>query len=142
MNSAAKLEITVLAGAFVLGILGDALLRSLPWGINFTLWGSLLAAAIIYLARARRQMFADGGRWLLLPMVLCPLAFVWRDSPSLGLRIVDVLRGQLDGTVDQNSGPGTSFCLKFEKIASRLEQRLPPQSETRIGNRTLVSSAS
>lgn len=83
MNSTAKLEITVLAGAFALGILGDALLRSLPWGINFAVWGSLLAAAIIYLARARRQVFADGGRWLLLPVVLCPLAFVWRDSSAL-----------------------------------------------------------
>ena len=83
MNSTAKLEISVLAGAFTLGILGDALLRSLPWGINFAVWGSLLAAAIIYLARARRQVFADGGRGLLLPVVLCPLAFVWRDSWAL-----------------------------------------------------------
>ena len=61
MNATAKLEISVLAAAFTLGVLGDALLRCFPWGVNFALWAGLLAAAIFFLGRARRQAFAEGG---------------------------------------------------------------------------------
>ena len=83
MNATAKLEISVLAAAFTLGVLGDALLRCFPWGVNFALWAGLLAAAIFFLGRARRQAFAEGGWWLLLPLALSPLAFLWHDSPAL-----------------------------------------------------------
>jgi hypothetical protein len=83
MNATAKLEMSVLAAAVILGISGDALLRCFPWGVNFALWASALAAAIFFLGRARRQAFADGGAWLLLPIALSPLAFIWRESPAL-----------------------------------------------------------
>lgn len=42
-----------------------------------------------------------------------PAGFNWRQSPSLGLRIVDILSRQLDGTVACASGPGTCFRLTF-----------------------------
>ena len=45
MNPTAKLEISVLASAFTLGVLGDALLRCFPWGVNFALWAGLCSAA-------------------------------------------------------------------------------------------------
>ena len=83
MNTAAKLEISVLAAAFILGILGDALLRCFPWGVNFALWACLLAAAIFFLGRERLQALTSGGWWLLLPVVLSPLAFLWHESPVL-----------------------------------------------------------
>jgi hypothetical protein len=83
VNPTAKLEISVLAAAFTFGVLGDALLRSFPWGVNFALWAGLLAAAIFCLGRARPQAFAYGGVWLLLPIVLSPLAFLWHESPAL-----------------------------------------------------------
>ena len=83
MNATAKLEISVLAAALTLGVLGDALLRCFPWGVNFALWAGLLAAAIFFLGRERRQVFADGGGWLLLPIALSPLAFLWHESPPL-----------------------------------------------------------
>ena len=83
MNATAKLEISVLAAALALGVLGDALLRCFPWGVNFALWAGLLAAAIIFLGRSRRQIFAAGGWWILLPITLSPLAFLWHESPAL-----------------------------------------------------------
>jgi hypothetical protein len=46
LSATPKLEISVLAAAFALGVLGDALLRCFPSGVNFALWGGLLAAAI------------------------------------------------------------------------------------------------
>jgi len=83
MTATAKLELSVLVAAFALGVLGDALLRCLPWGVNFALWASLLSAAIFFLGRARRQAFAEGGGWLLLPITLSSLAFLWHESPAL-----------------------------------------------------------
>ena len=83
MNSTAKLEISVLAAAFTLGILGDLLLRCFPWGVNFALWGGLLAVAIFFLGRARPRVLARGGGWLLLAIALAPLAFLWHESPAL-----------------------------------------------------------
>ncbi len=83
MNATAKVEIAALAGALTLGILGDTLLRCFPWGLNFALWASLLAAAISFLGRAQQRAFLGGGWWLLLPIVLSPLAFLWHDSPQL-----------------------------------------------------------
>jgi hypothetical protein len=83
VNATARLEISTLAAALALGVLGDVLLRCFPWGVNFALWAGLLAAVIFFLGRERRQVFADGGWWLLLPIALSPLAFLWHDSPPL-----------------------------------------------------------
>lgn len=83
MNTLAKLELSILAVAVTLGVVGDALLRCFPWGVNFALWGSLLAMAIYLLGRRRSQTFSGAGLWLLLPMVLSPLAFLWHESPPL-----------------------------------------------------------
>jgi len=83
VNAIAKLEISILAAALALGVLGDILLRSFPWGLNFALWACLFAAVICFLGRARREAFAQGGGWILLPIALSPLAFLWRESPPL-----------------------------------------------------------
>jgi len=37
----------------------------------------------------------------------------WRKSPSLGLRLVQMLAGQLNGTIETGAGPGTEFMLTF-----------------------------
>lgn len=93
MNLTAKLELSALATALTLGILGDALLRSFPWGLNFALWAVLLAVAIYLLTRAaHRQAFTRGGAWLLLPITLAPMAFFWHESPALkGLNMLALL---------------------------------------------------
>ena len=84
MNNPARSEISLMAAALVLGILGDALLRSFPWGVNITLWLGALAATIIVLGRSRRETFAGGGYWLLAPIALSSLAFLWHGSRALG----------------------------------------------------------
>src|SRR5579862_8250028 len=82
MTRTAKLELSILAAALGLGVLGDLLLRS-AWGLNFAIWGVALAAAVAALVRLRMEILAGGGRWLLLTMTLCSLFFLWRDSWSL-----------------------------------------------------------
>ena len=42
-----------------------------------------------------------------------PAGLDWRQSRSLGLRLVQILAGQLRGTVDTGTGPGTEFRVTF-----------------------------
>jgi len=82
MNDQAKLETSILAAAMALGILGDVLLRSFPWGMNLAIWLWTLTAAILVLARSRREAFA-GGYWLGMLMVVFSVGYLWRDSFAL-----------------------------------------------------------
>src|SRR5208283_2891988 len=92
MNDTARLEISVLAAALALGVLGDTLLRSFPWGVNFALWASLLTAALYFLGRPQGRAFAHWGGWLLLPIALSPLAFLWHESfPLKALNMLALL---------------------------------------------------
>lgn len=49
-----------------------------------------------------------------------PVGLDWRQSPSLGLRLVQMLAAQLHGTVEAASGPGTEFRVKFAISESKL----------------------
>ncbi|HYO99410.1 MAG TPA: DUF4173 domain-containing protein, partial [Pyrinomonadaceae bacterium] len=81
-----KLGLNVLEAALLLGVLGDALLRQTPWGLNLFLWTVALAAAIAALHgryyAGRASLRADGG-WLFAPLVFFAAAFAWRDSATL-----------------------------------------------------------
>ena len=90
MNERTKCGLKILEAALLLGILGDALLRAMPWGLNVTLWTSALAGALVaLLARGRRQALAAEGRWLVLPLIFFSAGFAWRDS--LTLKTLDTL---------------------------------------------------
>src|SRR2546423_6034702 len=84
MSERTRQGLHVIAAALLLGVLGDALLRATPWGLNFFLWtGAGLAAAVALLERWRRAALKGDGGWLLLPIILFAAAFAWRDSPTL-----------------------------------------------------------
>jgi len=87
MNNRTKLGLNILEAALLLGVLGDALLRETPWGLNVLLWtGALVAAMYALHARSgsRASWRADGG-WLFLPVAFFAAAFAWRDSTTLKL---------------------------------------------------------
>jgi PAS domain S-box-containing protein len=44
-----------------------------------------------------------------------PVDFDWKESQSLGLRIMNILGRQLDGTVRRAAGAGTVFSLVFQR---------------------------
>jgi hypothetical protein len=84
MNERTRQGLHALAAALLLGVLGDALLRATPWGLNFFLWTSVgLAASVALLERWHRPALKGDGGWLLLPIILFAAAFAWRDSPTL-----------------------------------------------------------
>lgn len=95
MNEKSRLGLGVIDAALVLGVLGDALLRVTPWGLNVSLWTGALVVSAIGLARWRGVELNGEGRKLLLPVVLFAAAFAWRDSMILkgldGLALVVAL---------------------------------------------------
>jgi hypothetical protein len=70
------------AAALLLGVLGDALLRSTPWALNIALWSAALVVALAVLGRGERRPAA--GPYLALALAFAALP-VWRDSPTLRL---------------------------------------------------------
>jgi len=45
--------------------------------------------------------------------VLLPVGMDWRATKSLGLHLVQLLAGQMHGTVELGPGPGTEFRVTF-----------------------------
>ena len=75
----------VLADALLLGVVGDALLRVTPWGVNMTIWSVGILAALFSLARRRYETLPAETRWLAAPAIALSLLFGWRDSASLAV---------------------------------------------------------
>ncbi|MBA3632831.1 MAG: DUF4173 domain-containing protein [Acidobacteria bacterium] len=90
MNEKTKTGLEILQAAVLLGILGDVLLRTTPWGLNIFLFIGALTAAMTMLILRRRQKFWNAQTILLSgALVFFAAMFVWRDSVEL--KIFDTL---------------------------------------------------
>lgn len=88
MTDRTRRGLDVLQASLILGVVGDALLRATPWGLNLLLWVVLaVAAGLMLLARWRRNLLSNDGRWIILPLIFFAACFVWRDS--LALKLLD-----------------------------------------------------
>jgi len=83
MTGKGRISLAILGAAGVLGILGDALLRSTPWGLNLLLWMIPFAVAVLLLSPVRPAALQGGGWWLLVLFLALTAALIWRDSPVL-----------------------------------------------------------
>jgi membrane-associated phospholipid phosphatase len=83
MTNTTTLGMTVLLAALALGLLGDALLRATPWGVNAPLFAAAVLLAALAIARRQRVELVGGGRWLAPPALCFAGAFAWRDSAAL-----------------------------------------------------------
>ncbi len=85
MNARAQLALELVVGSLALGVLGDALLRTGPWGLNALTWtGLLLAAALILVTRHKLALEARAA-WLGGGALVVAGGFAWRDAPALKL---------------------------------------------------------
>lgn len=82
-STQARLPLTVLGLALPVGVLGDLLLRAMPWGINLTLITVALVAAGVWLVHRHRLPVSKDAAWLAVTALLAAAAFVRRDSGTL-----------------------------------------------------------
>ncbi|HEX6367835.1 MAG TPA: DUF4173 domain-containing protein [Longimicrobium sp.] len=76
-----RVGLGVTGAAVGLGIAGDALLRSAPWGINLTLW---TLALVMTVAALQRWADVDDVQVGWMPLALATAALIaWRDSTTL-----------------------------------------------------------
>lgn len=74
--------------AIILGILGDVLLRQVPWGLNVMVFNVAFAAGLYFLLRRHAPRRLTGQTYALLgAQVFFSSMFVWRDS--IELRVAD-----------------------------------------------------
>ncbi len=83
MNLPTERGLGVLGLAALLGVLGDALLRVTPWGVNLLLWMGVAAAAGWALLPGRQSGRSPITGWPLLAVMFFALCFAWRDSSFL-----------------------------------------------------------
>ncbi len=74
---------TALGGAALLGALGDLLLRTNTWGVNFTLWVLALASLAWVVLQLRAAPPRGVGLWLVVAVFFAFLGYAWRDSEFL-----------------------------------------------------------
>jgi hypothetical protein len=78
-----QLATRILGESLLLGVVGDAVMRSPAWGANMTVWTVAVLVALVTLARRRHDSIPADARWLLAPTLAIALLFAWRDSDSL-----------------------------------------------------------
>jgi hypothetical protein len=83
MAKTSSIALSLFVTALLLGVLGDALLRSTPWGANVVIWMAALAASLLAIVRAQHIKMTGGGRWLIIPAIVFAAAFALHDSLML-----------------------------------------------------------
>jgi hypothetical protein len=83
MSTTTKLALSIFLTALLFGIVGDVLLRAMPWGLNLLLWAAALALGIVALAQWNNLPLTGGGRWLIGPALIFAALFALRDSIML-----------------------------------------------------------
>ncbi len=84
MTDRTRTGIEIIEVSLLIGILGDALLRATPWGLNFFLWIAALVGAMTLLTYRRRneiwslQSFALHGA-----LIFFSAMYMWQDSDEL-----------------------------------------------------------
>jgi PAS domain S-box-containing protein len=89
-------------------ILNELLTNSLKHAFPNDRAGEILVKLSWEPGRPVKLTVADDGVGL-------PAEFQWKQSQSLGLRIMNILGRQLDGTVERESGSGTIFSVQFPR---------------------------
>lgn len=89
MNGAAltqrtRLGLEIAGAGIVAGIIGDTLLRAVPWGLNMTLGAAALVGTGAWLVRRHGVKPGPDAAWLAITALLLGAAFLRRDTEALG----------------------------------------------------------
>jgi hypothetical protein len=78
-----RLGLEIAAAGVVGGIVGDALLRAMPWGVNMALGTSALVGTGVWLVRRHKINAGPDAAWLAITALLLGFAFLRRDAQPL-----------------------------------------------------------
>lgn len=79
----ARLGMEIAAAGVVGGIVGDQLLRAMPWGLNMALGTTALVGTGTWLVRRHKIKPGPDAAWLAITALLLGLAFLRRDAQPL-----------------------------------------------------------
>jgi PAS domain S-box-containing protein len=105
---ALEIDSAIPCGLIVNELVSNVLKHAFPPGAP----GDVLIELTCTGERAYRLVVSDNGRGL-------PPGFDWRESSSLGLKLVSDLTRQLDGHVEVRSDGGTTFVIDFHEVHYR-----------------------
>jgi len=83
MMDSKRVGLLVVAIAAAIAVLGDLLLRGVPWGANVTLFSLVLLAVMVLSATWSGCGLVGGWGWLLGVLIPLSFCFLWRDSLAL-----------------------------------------------------------
>src|SRR5919204_4541916 len=83
MSRATSLGLALVGSSVLLGVLGDALFEGQALGLNVGLWMVAFVVALTVLLRWNRAELHQGRRFMVAPLLVFAVLFVWRDSPLL-----------------------------------------------------------
>lgn len=95
LSPRAKLGFEIAAAGIAGGIVGDALLRAMPWGLNVAVGTTALVAVGAWLVRRHRITPGPDAAWLAITALLLGLAFLRRDADTLAAYDMLALIGAL-----------------------------------------------
>ncbi len=104
MGGRAQRRLGTIEMALLLGLLGDALLRAVPWGINLAVWILVAIAAGWALLPARDGQRPALSGWPLAAAVFFTACVAWRDSGFLRFWNLVALMAALSLPVLQSQG--------------------------------------
>ena len=78
-----RLGLEIVAAGVVGGIVGDSLLRAMPWGFNVALGTTALVGAGAWIVRRHHVKHGPDAAWLAITALLLGLAFLRRDAATL-----------------------------------------------------------
>lgn len=78
-----RLGLEIAGAGVIAGIVGDALLRAMPWGLNVTIGTAALVGTGVWLVRRNKIQPGPDTAWLAITALLLGAAFLRRDAESL-----------------------------------------------------------
>ena len=85
LNQRTRLGLEIAALGLVAGVVGDTLLRAMPWGLNMTLGIATLVGAGYWLIDRHKIRTGPDTPWLAITAILLGLAFLRRDAEELAV---------------------------------------------------------
>ena len=111
-----KLGLEIAAAGVAGGIIGDALLRAVPWGVNVALGTTALIGVGAWLVRRHQVKHGPDAAWLAITALLLGLAFLRRDAATLAAFDAIALIGALALAAASLQGEAISKWYPFDLI--------------------------